>query len=141
MHSSCRIAALCNFIWMEPLFAVTSDVIRGVGMGRKLGFPTINLVYPEHSEFEAGVYACHVSFPDSQYFGVMHLGPRKTLDNVETFEVHLLDFEDREMYGVETHVQVFKKLRDVEHFQNEEELVKQIEKDVKKAQKYFKDHS
>lgn len=86
---------------MEELFSVTSHVIRGVGMGRDLGFPTINLVYPEHSDFETGVYACRVEFPDAEFMGVMHLGPRDTTDGVRTFEVYLLDFDDRDAYDAE----------------------------------------
>lgn len=125
---------------IKELFTVTSNVIRGVGMGRKIGFPTINLVYPEHSDFETGVYACRVSFPDSRYLGVMHLGPRHTFDNVDTFEVFLLNFENREMYGTEAMVEVFHKLRDIEKFKNPDELVKQIEKDIVKAGKFFKRH-
>ena len=125
---------------MDELFALTSNVIRGVGMGRRLGFPTINLVYPENSDFETGVYTCRVSFPDSEYLGVMHLGPRDTFDGVNTFEVYLLNFEDRDMYDTETHVEVFYKLRDVERFKDKDELVSQIEKDVKKAEKFFADN-
>jgi len=123
---------------VKELFTVTSPVIKGAGMGRKIGFPTINLVYPEHSDFETGVYACRVSFPDSQYLGVMHLGPRYTFDGIETFEVYLFDFENREMYGVEAQVEVFKKLRDVEKFKDKEDLVKQVEKDIMQAKEFFK---
>lgn len=122
---------------IKELFSVTSNVIHGAGMGRKLGFPTINLVYPEHSDFETGVYCCRVSFPDSQYFGVMHLGPRNTFDNVKTFEIFLLDFDGRSMYGVEASVEIFYKLRDVARFENADELVKQIEKDIVAAEKFF----
>lgn len=125
---------------IKELFAVTSNVIRGAGMGRKIGFPTINLVYPDHSDFETGVYCCRVSFPDCRYLGVMHLGPRHTFDNVNTFEVFLLNFENREMYGTEVVVEVFHKLRDIEKFKNPDELVKQIEKDIVKAEKFFKNH-
>jgi len=119
------------------LFALTSPVVRGVGMGKKLGYPTINLVYPEHSDFETGVYACSASFADSQYFGVMHLGPRDTFDGVNTFEVYLFDFEDREVYGDEVHVEVFHRLREVQRFDTPEELIAQIEKDVQGARDFF----
>ena len=128
---------ILNYHYMEALFAVTSPVIHGVGMGRQLGYPTVNLVYPENSEFGTGVYACRASFADEQYEGVMHLGPRKTFDNVETFEVFLLDFEDRELYGEECHVEVLSKLRDVQQFENKEKLVAQIEDDVKDARNFF----
>lgn len=125
---------------IKELFAVTSPIVRGEGMGRTLGFPTINLVYPDFSEFETGVYTCRVSLPDEQCLGVMHLGPRDTFDGTETFEVYLLDFEDRDLYGVEAHVEVFHKLRNVEKFSSPDDLVAQIEKDVKKARKFFSEH-
>ncbi|MBT6068829.1 hypothetical protein HOG48_03665 [Candidatus Peregrinibacteria bacterium] len=120
---------------LKNIFTVTSKVIKGVGMGRRLGFPTINLVYPEHIDFGTGVYLCEVELPDEAYFGVMHLGPRETFDNVETFEVFLLNFEGGDLYGVECKVDILKKLRDVKRFENSEKLVAQIEKDIEKAQK------
>ena len=125
---------------MEKLFAITSHIIHGKGFGRTIGFPTINLMYPEHNEIESGVYVCRVELPDAVYMGAMHLGPRRTVDDETTFEVHLFDFEDDadgDLKNVEAYVEVFEKLREVEKFDSPEALKDQIEVDVKNAKAYI----
>ena len=109
-------------------------------MGKQLGFPTINLVYPENSNFETGVYLCTAAFADSVFNGVMHLGPRPTMDDAVTFEIYLLDFDGRETYGAQVYVEVLKKLRKVKKFPNTDALVKQIKEDVKEARDFFKEY-
>lgn len=120
----------------EPVFKITADIIRGMGMGRTIGYPTINLVYPENSDFENGVYFCRVSVGGGTFYGVMHLGPRHTLDGLKTFEIHLLDFDGGELYGMECFVEVFEKLRDVEKFDSVDALREQIGRDIQLALKF-----
>jgi len=72
------------------------------------------------------------------YYGVMHYGQRETLNLPSSLEIHLLDFEDRDLYGYEVEVEVLEKIRDVKKFESVEKLKEQIEKDIelfKKSQK------
>ena len=51
-------------------------------------------------------------------------------------ESYILDF-DRDIYGKEVKVELYKKLRDNEKYENERELIEQIKKDVVNTRNYF----
>jgi len=68
--------------------------------------------------------------------GLLHFGVRKTFGSDFSAEVHILDFEE-DLYGKRLEVEVLKKLRDIQKFQNADSLYTQIEEDIVKAKKYF----
>jgi len=77
-----------NNIWHK------ASIKKGIGLGEKIGFPTINLS-PIPKQVEHGVYSCEVEIDDYIYKGVMHIGPKSigTNNKDEIFcEIHLLDF-------------------------------------------------
>jgi riboflavin kinase/FMN adenylyltransferase len=51
-------------------------------------------------------------------------------------EIYLLDWSG-DLYGKEIEVKVLEKIRDIVNFKNTEDLIKQIQEDVKKAREYF----
>jgi riboflavin kinase / FMN adenylyltransferase len=96
------------------------QVVKGKGMGRELGFPTINLNVNE--KIEDGVYVCKVEIDAEVFNGAMFC-------KGNCVEIHLLDFDD-DVYGKQVKVFMGRRIRDVEKFTEDEELSKQIEKDV-----------
>lgn len=108
----------------------TGVVGKGSSLGRRLGFPTINLIETGALVFEQGVYRVLVDVYGKTYKGALHFGPRRTLgEHVPVLEIHLLDF-DRDLYGKEVSVRVFEKIREVKQFENLESLKKRIGEDV-----------
>lgn len=106
-----------------------AEVVKGEGVGRKLGFPTLNLDVVE-VDLDHGVYGAWVKVGDEMFRGAVNYGPRKSFGDVKVgFEVHLLEFEG-DLYGEIVEVEVVKKIRDVRKFENIEDLKKQIAKDV-----------
>lgn len=100
-------------------------------VGRKLGFPTIN-VLGQH-ELPFGVYVSAVTTSKGTYKGALHFGPRVVLGiHHPTLEVHLLDFSG-DLYDETVHIDVYNKIRDVQTFDNLEHLKAQIEKDVEQV--------
>ena len=109
-------------------------VITGLGQGKDLGAPTINLELEDvPTDLSEGIYACAVSFPDGEEFlAVLHFGPRPAVKAGPSCEVHLIDAEI-DYAPDELTVQVLDRLRDVMDFGSVEELSEQIQRDISSA--------
>lgn len=114
--------------------------IKGKGRGKKMGFPTINLKIPTSFKLEDGIYAAKVFIRDEAFTGALHYGPVLTFNESEkSLEVYLIDLDDdnklKNVDKVVIKVEVIKYLRQVMKFDSEKELVRQIEKDVRRIRK------
>ena len=105
----------------------SGKVVKGKGLGRQLGFPTINLELGTRN-LESGVFVARVEMDGKKYWGAMHVG----LDG--DTEIHLLDFEG-DAYGKEVEVEVGEKIRETWKFDNLQNLKEQIAIDVGMARK------
>ena len=108
-------------------FSIESRVIKGQQLGRKLGFPTANLKYPENIiKIPYGVYKVKVfDLP-----AVLNWGVKPTLDSKEELlEVHIPDFNN-DLYGQNIEIEILAKIREEIKFENLESLVEQIKKDI-----------
>jgi len=118
-------------------YYIRGKVIRGDGLGRKIGFPTSN-IYPFWKVIiPDGVYAtrCEIEGKKGKFAGALSIGPRPTFNKIErVIEVYILDFKDN-IYGREIKIEFLKRIREIKKFGNAQELVKQIERDVKEVQK------
>lgn len=117
---------------------LTGTVQPGKQLGRTLGFPTANLVFPEGLIVPRfGVYACGVSVDEDIYYAVVNIGTRPTVDgNGITIEAHLLDFEG-DLYGKEISVAFYKFLRPEQKFASLEELQREIQKNAHETRIFF----
>jgi len=113
-------------------------VAAGKKIGRKIGFPTINIkVGREVKKTLWGIYFSLVKIDGRLYPGVTHLGPPKTFHlSRATCETHLLTLK-KELYGQTIEKKLIFRLRDVEKFPNVRQLKKQLSRDVKAARKFF----
>ena len=111
-------------------------VVAGEKVGRTIGFPTFNLVDVVLDEnFEYGVYAAKVSFLEFSGYAAVHYGPRKTLDNKITIELHVLNYDDFDLKPEFIEFEVLEKVRGTLRFSSLLELQKQIKLDVVKINK------
>ena len=78
-------------------FRLQGRVVRGVGRGVKLGFPTANLeIEPEHALPADGVYVSQAHIDNQTYPSVTNIGKRPTFGSKERLvEVYLLDYDQR----------------------------------------------
>lgn len=116
-------------------FALSGTVVKGLGRGRLLGFPTANLDLHHEIRPPLGVYAIHARLPDGRRIpGVLNIGIRPTFgpDGDLTVEAHLFDFA-ADLYGQEIELELVKRLRAERTFRSREELVEQIALDVAAA--------
>lgn len=117
-----------------------STHIKGKGRGKPMGFPTINLKIPDNFELEDGIYAAKVTIADKIFVGALHYGPVPTFSEKEkSLEVYLIGVSNENLigYGLENFdgktikVEIIKYLREIKRFRLVEELVRQIEEDVR----------
>ncbi len=120
-------------------YLLTGKVVRGQGLGNKWNYPTINIQIPNPYKLipKNGVYIVSAQLRESQFFGIMNIGIRPTVNGKsKTIEVHLLDFK-ADVYGDDIKVCVIKRLRDEQKFPSIDDLVIQIKKDEEIARKYI----
>jgi riboflavin kinase/FMN adenylyltransferase len=124
----------------RPL-GVLGTVEAGAGIGRTLGFPTLNLDLHHELHPSKGVYVTVAIIDGKKWPSVTNIGNRPTIDALNKddvfIETHILSESVGSLYGKVAKVQFFKKLRDEKKFSSPDELVKQINTDVSNAQNFF----
>lgn len=113
-------------------FFIKNKVITGKQIGRTIGFKTANLVYPENIvDIKNGVYGANVIYKDKNYRGILNLGVKPTITdlNERILEVNIFDF-DKDIYGEDLKIEFEEKIRDEKKFSSIEELKSQIQKDI-----------
>lgn len=125
---------------------ISGKLTKGKGVGRKMGFPTLNMPYDGKAR---GIFAAKVLLgeqsgnkPSHWYKAAVHLGERPTIDdNSPICEVFVLDWDGKlddftELKeGSEIKVQILKRLRDIKKFPNTSSLKEQIAQDVLEVRK------
>ncbi len=110
-------------------------VISGDRRGNTLGFPTANIALDNNLVTPPnGVYSVHVQVNDDVYLGVANIGTKPTFNSgsERNLEVHLLDFKG-DLYGQEVTVNFLRRLRNEQRFNSVNDLVNQIQQDIKMA--------
>jgi riboflavin kinase/FMN adenylyltransferase len=119
---------------------ITGTVIAGKKLGKKIGFPTANILPDANEPIPAnGAYAVEVNTEFGRFAGMLNIGVNPTIDasNRKTsIEVHIIDF-DRDIYSKNISIIFRKKLRDEIRFENIEQLVAQMKLDKEETIKLF----
>ena len=120
-------------------YSISGRVVRGDGLGRKLGFPTANVQMKHNRPPLTGIFAVSVAgIGDRPLRGVASLGVRPTVKvrGAPVLEAHLFDF-DRDLYRVHVRIDFHHKLRDEEKYADLAILTRQIARDVEDAKAFF----
>jgi riboflavin kinase/FMN adenylyltransferase len=118
-------------------------VVRGVGRGHDLGYPTANLSTPRFAAVPAdGVYTAwftRASEPDRRLRAAVSVGTNPTFSGRErTVEAFVLDL-DEDFYGQHVSIDFVTRLRDQVRFARPADLVAQIDEDVVETRKALQD--
>ena len=115
-------------------YAIYGTVEKGIGLGRKLGYPTANVLYNSRKLLPAdGVYACWALLGGKEVNGMMFVGQNHFNPEAKrSVEANLFDF-DRDIYGEEIIVYPTRYIRENRRFETKEALVAQIDKDKKQV--------
>ncbi len=120
-------------------YGVEGPVVRGAERGVTLGFPTANL-HPRNRVIPRnGVYVTATLIEGQWRRSVTNIGTRPTFESaaatsVETFVMNY----SGDLYGDVVRVRFLHRLRDEKKFKSVDELKSQIERDVARAESYFK---
>lgn len=120
-------------------YSISGRVVRGQGIGHKLGFPTANVQMKHNRPPLAGIFAVELAGVGERTLrGVASLGVRPTLEakGKPVLEVHLFDF-DGSLYGRHVRVDFLHKFRDEEKYADLAALTRQIGIDVENARSFF----
>lgn len=125
--------------WLGRFYSIKGKVVKGLGNGKRLGFPTANCdlnfsyVVPKK-----GVYVSKVVIEGKTFTALTNIGNNPTIsDSLSlTIESYILDFQD-DIYGKDIEIYFYKYLREDKKFNSERELVEQMGKDLDDTLYYF----
>ena len=109
-----------------------AKVISGSGRGKKLQYPTANLLPVEKDQLlpKIGVYLTRCIINGLSRYGMCNFGLRPTFGEGElVLEVHLFDEEQNDLYDDCIWVEFLERVRDEKKFSSVEELIEQLERD------------
>lgn len=134
--------AAANALLGRP-YAMDGIIAKGDRMGRKIGFPTMNL-QPDNELFpKDGVYFTSVNLASFErtFACVTNIGRRPTVyeDYATTIESFILDFSS-DVYGERVRLSFFDRVREEMTFPSMLELTAQIRRDVEATRRYFASH-
>jgi riboflavin kinase/FMN adenylyltransferase len=115
-------------------YSISGRVVRGLGLGRKLGFPTANVHLKRIQAPIDGIFAARVTGLGAEPLdGVASVGTRPTIGGgTALLEVLIFDF-DRDIYGEYITVHFVKRLREERNFADLKALQRQMHVDVAAA--------
>ncbi|MBQ3528419.1 MAG: riboflavin biosynthesis protein RibF [Clostridia bacterium] len=126
-------------ILMGHPFSICFPVIHGKQLGRTIGIPTINQVFPEgHIIPSCGIYACSCFVDGEIYLATANVGVRPTVENDGgvNCETHIINYNG-DLYSKEIRVEFYCKLREEMKFDSLEALRRQIKIDISATLEYF----
>ncbi len=112
-------------------YSFSGTVIHGKGMGHRLGFPTINIPFPEGLTVPRyGVYVSVTEINGRLYDSVTNIGIRPTFDrdSAPVSETFIFDFSE-DVYDCSAEISLCGFIREERLFEDTRSLVNQIEAD------------
>ncbi len=123
-------------------FSIFLPVTEGRRLGRTIGIPTINQIFPENYAVPRfGVYACRCFVDGKVYIGVSNVGIKPTIIEEEKHiacETHILDYSGY-LYGKKIRVDFCKFIRPEKKFGSIELLAEEIRKNIAQIRAYFEE--
>lgn len=115
-------------------YSICGKVVKGYGLGRKIGYPTANIDVGDQMLPPNGVYAVKVKVDKNHFYdGVLSIGMRPTFAGRQLqVEAYLFDFKGW-IYGHYLEADLIQRLRGERKFPELDTLIAQIQKDIEQA--------
>ena len=113
---------------------LSGRVVAGKGRGKKMGFPTANILL-EKLKIKPGngVYLISSIYAGIKIYGMMNIGNNPTFDDKSpSIEVNFFDF-DHKIYDENIQIQIITRIRNEIKFSGSDELSNQLIEDKKKC--------
>ena len=119
-------------------YNISGKVVKGMQLGRKLGFPTANIAYENNEKIlpKNGVYYTVTKIKDKEYISITNIGIKPSVQesNCVSIETHILDFH-QSIYGQNISIIFIDRIRNEIKFNHINDLIDQITKDVSTVRK------
>jgi riboflavin kinase/FMN adenylyltransferase len=119
-------------------YNISGKVVKGMQLGRKLGFPTANIAYENNEKIlpKNGVYYTVTKIKDKEYISITNIGIKPSVQesNCISIETHILDFH-QSIYGQNISIIFIDRIRNEIKFNHINDLIDQITKDVSTVRK------
>lgn len=120
-----------NCILGEPFFLI-GEVVKDRGVGKTLGFPTANILYPiDKFPLKQGVYETRVCVDGKVYKAITNYGARPTFDENTVLTETYIDGFNGDLYGQTLQIYFVRFLRENQKFDSADALKEQLQKDIK----------
>jgi len=121
-------------------FMLTGTVIKGKGLGKKIGFPTANIKIEESYKLipKKGVYVVKSQIDENTtLYGMMNIGTNPTVNGTtQSIEVNFFDFSNS-IYDTQLKIEILERLRDEQKFNSIEDLKIQLGLDMKNSNQFL----
>ena len=116
-------------------FEISGVVIRGLSIGKKLGFPTANIKLSSNKLIvpKNGVYHTIVRLEGGKYNSLSNIGFRPTFSSIKSeqnIESYLITDNKLNLYDKIINIEFISRIRDEIKFNSKMELIEQIKKDL-----------
>ena len=120
-------------------YAVEGIVEHGKQLGRTLGFPTLNVAWPQNKLVPPhGVYLCKIQIDGQKYTGIANIGIKPTVIDEKRLLIESFLFEySGDAYGKKVKVELVEFRRPERKFAGIKELKEQIDRDIAAGKEYF----
>ena len=119
-------------------YKIKGKVVKGMQLGRILGFPTTNITYDNNEKIlpKHGVYYTVTIIKEKKYISITNIGIKPSVQesNCISIETHILDF-NQSIYGQNITIVFIDRIRNEIKFNHINDLIDQITKDVSTVRK------
>lgn len=119
-------------------FTISGKVVKGMQLGRKLGFPTANIEYDSLEKIipKNGVYYTITKIKDKEHVSITNIGTKPSVQKSSTIsiETHILDYK-QSIYGQNISIIFYDRIRNEIKFNKIQDLIDQITKDIEIVRK------
>ncbi len=119
-------------------FTISGKVVKGMQLGRKLGFPTANIAYNSLEKIipKNGVYYTITKIKDKEHVSITNIGTKPSVQKSSTIsiETHILDY-NQSVYGQNISIIFYDRIRNEIKFNKIQDLIDQITKDIEIVRK------
>ncbi len=129
-HLSLGDMQMANDLLGENFFLL-GEVVKDRGVGKTLGFPTANVLYPSGKfPLKKGVYQTKATIHGKTYKGITNYGARPTFNDENVWTETYFDGFDGDLYGKTIKIEFVRFMREIVKFDSVEALVEQLKKDL-----------
>lgn len=121
------------------LYCIDGKVVQGRHLGRRIGFPTVNLSLDSTEAFpKNGVYITLTTVNSEKFHSITNVGNKPTVGEfAKNAETHIFRF-DGDLYGQDVRIEFIRMLRPERKFDTLQELQEEIHRNCLQAEEFFK---